>query len=128
MLILGDLESCVLEHLWVAGALDVKAVHRAIGPPRGIKPNTVQSTMERLFRKGLLARDKVGHAYVYRPIVTREQLSTRIIGEVAEQLAGGEPNVMLSAFVSVAEKEGDDALAQLEAMIAERRRVAGGKP
>lgn len=121
MLVLGDLETAVLQHLWAVGPLDVKGVHRAVGTARGITLNTVQSTLERLFRKELLERDKVSHAYVYRPVVTREELSTRVIGQVADQLAGGEPSVMLSAFVSVAEREGDDALAQLEALIAERR-------
>ena len=127
MLVLGDLETAVLEHLWSVGSADVKGVHRAIGKARGITLNTVQSTMERLFRKKLLERDKVSHAYVYRPVVTREELSTRVIGDVAEQLAGGEPSVMLSAFVSVAEREGDDALAQLEALIAERRNAQRGE-
>ena len=126
VLVLGELESAVLEHLWSQGAEDVKGVHRALGLSRGIKLNTVQSTMERLYRKGLLTRDKVSHAYVYRAGVTREQLSTRVIGEVVDQLAGGEPNVMLSAFVSLAEREGDDALAQLEALIAQRRMANQG--
>jgi predicted transcriptional regulator len=59
---LGELESAVLERLWSAGPEDVKAVHQAVGARRGITLNTVQSTMERLYRKGLLARDKVSHA------------------------------------------------------------------
>ena len=125
VLIVGELEAAVLEHLWSNGAENVKSVHRALGVRRGIKLNTVQSTMERLYRKDLLAREKVSHAYVYRAAVTREQLSTRVIGEVMDQLSHGQPNVMLSAFVSLAEREGDDALAQLEALIAERRNHAG---
>lgn len=125
VLVLGELEAAVLEHLWSQGPTDVKGVHRALGIVRGIKLNTVQSTMERLFRKDLLARDKVSHAYVYRAKLTREQLSTEVIGQVVEQLSQGQPNVMLSAFVSLAEREGDEALAQLEALIAERRRQGG---
>jgi predicted transcriptional regulator len=130
VLVLGELESAVLEHLWSNGVEDVKAVHRALGIQRGIKLNTVQSTMERLFRKGLLGRDKVSHAYVYRAKVSREQLSTRVIGEVVQQLSGGESHVMLSAFVSLAERDGDEALAKLEALVAEkmaeRRKTKGG--
>ena len=122
VLVLGELEAAVLEHLWSYGAEDVKSVHRALGLRRGIKLNTVQSTMERLYRKRLLTREKVSHAYVYQAGVTREQLSTRVIGEVVEQLSHGQPNVMLSAFVSLAEREGDDGLAKLEALIAERRK------
>jgi len=127
--VLGELESAVLEHLWARGAEGVKGVHQAIGLRRGIKLNTVQSTMERLFRKGLLGRDKVSHAYVYRTEVSREQLSTQVIGEVMEQLSGGESSVMLSAFVNLAEREGDEALAALEALIAQKRNPSkGGAP
>ena len=88
---------------------------------QGIKQNTVQSTMDRLFRKGLLDREKVSHAFVYRPAVSREELSTQVLGDVLETLAGGETGVMLSAFVNIAEREGDDALAQLEELIAKKR-------
>ena len=56
---LGELETAVLEHVWGRGPCDVKAVHRSLGVRRGITLNTVQSAMERLFKKGLLARDKV---------------------------------------------------------------------
>lgn len=121
-LIVGDLERAVMEELWSGGASSVKAMHRKLGKQRGIKANTVQSAMDRLHRKGLLEREKVSHAFVYEPAVSREELSTRVIGEVLETLAGGETGVMLSAFVNLAEREGDDALAQLEELIAAKRR------
>ena len=54
---LGDLELAVLEVLWQTDRADAKAVHSALGSARGIGLNTVQSTLERLFRKQLLARE-----------------------------------------------------------------------
>ncbi|MBN4059016.1 BlaI/MecI/CopY family transcriptional regulator [Endomicrobium sp. AH-315-J14] len=121
MLVLGELEVLVLEHLWSRGPEHVKSVFAALGVRRGIKLNTVQSTMERLYRKNLLSREKVSHAFVYRAEVTREQLSTRVIGEAVDQLSHGQTNVMLSAFVSLAEKEGEQALVELEELIAKSR-------
>ncbi len=121
-LVVGELEAAVMEHLWQSGPVSVKAVHRALGTQRGIKLNTVQSTMDRLFRKGMLERDKVSHAFVYRPALSREELSTRVIGEFLETVAGGHTGVMLSAFVNLAEREGEEALAQLEALIQSKRR------
>jgi predicted transcriptional regulator len=121
-LMVGELERAVMEQLWQNGPASVKGVHRALGDRRGIKPNTVQSTMDRLFRKGLLRREKVSHAFVYQPAVSREELSTQIIGEVLDTLAGGETGVMLNAFVNLAEREGDDVLAKLEELITHKRR------
>jgi predicted transcriptional regulator len=121
-LVIGALEMAVMEHLWTSGSASVKGVYGALGSRRGIKQNTVQSTMDRLYRKDLLERDKVSHAFVYRPAVSREELSTKVIGEVLDTLAGGETGVMLSAFANLAQREGDEALAALEKLITQKRR------
>jgi predicted transcriptional regulator len=122
---LGELETAVLERLWADGPADVKSVHQAIGASRRITLNTVQSTMERLYRKRLLARDKVSHAYVYRPQVTRQDLVAAAVNEVIERLGQGRTAPVLSAFVDVAARAGSDSLARLEKLVAERR--ASGK-
>ena len=118
---LGELELAVLEELWSHGPLDTKAVHRAIGTRRGIGLNTVQSTLERLFRKQLLEREKVSHAYVYAPAVQREELMERLIEEVVETFSNGRTEPMLIAFVDLAAKVDDENLSRLEQLIAERR-------
>ncbi|SRR6266508_551901 len=120
---LGELETAVLEHVWAAGPSDVKAVHRSVGAPRGITLNTVQSTMERLFRKGLLSREKVSHAYVYSPRHTREELGTRMIEEVVSRLLKGEAVPVLEAFVDLAARTDEANLDRLERLIAERRKT-----
>jgi len=56
--------------LWHGGEGAAKAVHKGLGQARGITLNTIQSTLKRLFEKGLLSRDKVSHAHVYRPRVS----------------------------------------------------------
>lgn len=122
---LGDLETAVLEHVWAKGPSDVKAVHRTLGARRGITLNTVQSTMERLFRKGLLAREKVSHAYVYSPRHTREELGARVVEEVVSRLLKGEAVPVLEAFVDLAARTDAANLDRLERLIAERRK--GGR-
>lgn len=121
---LGDLEAAVMQHLWTQGASDVKAVHRAVGERRAITLNTVQSTMERLHKKGLLLRDKVSHAFVYAPVVSRERYGADLVRDVVESVLGKGAGPMLSAFVDVTARTGDDALAKLESLVAERRRAS----
>lgn len=120
---LGELETAVLEHVWTAGPSDVKAVHRTLGSRRKITLNTVQSTMERLFRKGLLAREKVSHAYVYSPRQTREELGARVVEEVVSRLLQGEAVPVLEAFVDLAARTDAENLDRLERLIAERRKA-----
>ena len=121
---LGELELAVLEELWTHDALDAKAVHRIIGIRRGISLNTVQSTLERLFRKQLLRREKVSHAYLYTSALRREDLMERLIKEVVDTFSHGSSEPMLTAFVDLAAQVDEENLAKLERMIAERRAQA----
>jgi predicted transcriptional regulator len=125
--LLGDLELAVMDHLWTHGPEDVKAVHAAVGKKRRITLNTVQSTMERLHRKGLLDREKVSHAYVYTPRLSREAFGSRVVEEVVAQVLGGETEPMLAAFVDVAARAGSEKLERLERLIAKHRLEHGRK-
>lgn len=120
--LLGELETAVMVHLWAGGDGDAKAVHAALGEARGITLNTIQSTLKRLFEKGLLARDKVSHAHVYRVDVTRAEFHRDLLGELVGELMDREGDVMVSAFVDLAERAGPEHLARLEALVAERMR------
>lgn len=122
---LGDLELTVLEDVWANAPTDAKGSHGRIGAQRAITVNTVQSTLERLYRKGLLMRDKVSHAYAYRPAVSRRELVGRLVESTIRRVAGNSPDAMLAAFVDLASRAGDDHLALLEALIAERRAASG---
>lgn len=118
---LGELESAVMEYLWSGGDGEAKAAHKVLGKRRGITVNTIQSTLKRLYNKALLERDKVSHAHVYRPRVSREEFQRGLLDQVVTELMAGQASAMVSAFVDLTERAGPEHLAQLEAMVAERR-------
>ena len=118
---LGELETAVMEHLWTGADGEAKAVHRALGKARGITLNTVQSTLKRLYEKGLLARDKVSHAHVYRVRLTREDFHRGLLDHLVGDLLRRETGMLVQAFVDLTERAGPDHLAALEAAIARRR-------
>lgn len=122
VLSLGELERAVLEHLWSAGRGDAKDVHAAIGRVRGITLNTIQSTLKRLFEKGLLRRDKVSHAHVYLPAIGREEFERAALDRTIAHVLGQKPDAMIAAFVDLTARAGDEHLARLEALVAARRR------
>lgn len=109
-----------MEYLWREGSADVKAVHRSIGSERGITLNTIQSTIKRLHSKGLLARRKVSHAYIYSPAQTRAEFHRDVLNQVVVALMDGEPDAMLAAFVDVTERAGPEHLERLEQLVASR--------
>jgi len=57
-MILGDLEKRVLQYLWEVAEADAKQVHGALTQSQGGSLNTIQSTLDRLFKKKLLTRQK----------------------------------------------------------------------
>ncbi|MDX8395791.1 MAG: BlaI/MecI/CopY family transcriptional regulator [Mariprofundaceae bacterium] len=118
---LGKLEMAVLEHLWMLKSGSAKGVYQNIGTQRGISLNTIQSTLDRLFKKQLLSREKVSHAYVYSPSVQRGELMAQLIGDVVETLSGEKEDYLLSAFVDYAVRIDESNLDRLEQLIAQRR-------
>lgn len=122
---LGALETSVLNHLWDERELAAKEVHERLARERDITLSTVQSTIERLCKKGLVDRTKVSHAFRYRPVVGRETVLQRLVGEVADQLGQVWTRPALSNFLDMAERMDDTALDALERMIQQRRAQRG---
>ncbi|MFZ9887637.1 MAG: BlaI/MecI/CopY family transcriptional regulator [Myxococcota bacterium] len=118
---LGDLELAVLEHLWATGEADVQETHAAVGQRRGISPNTVGSALERLYRKGLLDREKVSHAYRYRASLDREAFRARKVVEAAGGLQALGKSGLLAAFVDLLAESDEQALRELESLIRRKR-------
>jgi len=118
---LGDLEIAVLEDIWRFGASDAKTVYARVGRSRSITLNTVQSTLERLFRKRILQREKISHAYEYSAKLSRSELIHKMVESTVRRVAGPQPDALLSAFADLAARADDDQLKRLEEMIARRR-------
>ena len=118
--VLGDLEQKVMKILWATHPLAVRDVKARLGK----KPayTTVMTTLDRLFKKGLLRREKDGLVFVYAPAIDRAEYQRRVVeaavGPLLEQGAGP----VLAAFVDVAAGASERHLAELEALIAARRR------
>jgi len=117
---LGELESSLLEHLWAAGSATARSAHEDIGQSRGISLNTIQSTLDRLHRKGLLERRKVSRAFHYSASVTRASLLAALVAEAAVRFGEDRPTAM-SALVDAAQQLDDAALDELERVIEARR-------
>ncbi|MEN8259583.1 MAG: BlaI/MecI/CopY family transcriptional regulator [Pseudomonadota bacterium] len=127
-LYLGELEMAVLDFIWRSGPVDAKTAHKVLEPDRGISLNTIQSTLERLFKKKLLRREKISHAFVYRAALDRQALMGKMIDNVVSTVAKGDFEGMLGAFVGIAARGGDAHLDRLERLIAEYRHSRNKEP
>jgi predicted transcriptional regulator len=122
--VLGPLETRLLELLWTERrAATVNHLRRALP---GLAYTTIMTTMDRLYRKGLLLRDKDGRAYAYAPRYTRAELLRELIsGQIADLLgAAGEGTALLSTLVRTVGRTDAALLDELDALVqAERLRL-----
>jgi predicted transcriptional regulator len=123
--VLGDLETRVMNILWADNPLAVRDVKARLKGTK-LAYTTVMTTLDRLYRKGLLARTKNGLAFVYLPAMDRDEYHRRVVhAALAPLLAQGAGPVM-AAFVDAAAGADDDNLAELERLIAARRKRPQG--
>ena len=64
--------------------LSVHDVHEALD--RVLAYTTVMTTLDRLFKKGLLSREQSGRAYVYQPRLARHQLAVQMVSSLVEDI------------------------------------------
>lgn len=123
---LGELEKLVLQYLWNTPEADAKQVHGVLGLSRGNSLNTIQSTLDRLFKKSLLSRTKQGHAYCYRAKVDRETLLARLITNVTSDFVEAGEHSLIAAFNSTSANLDDAQLDTLEKLIEQQRKLRKG--
>jgi len=119
--VLGDLEERLMEILWEAGPLSVREVKAHLGRSK-LAYTTVMTTLDRLFKKGLLARTKNGIAFVYQPAIDRAEYQRRVVHAALAPLLEQGAGPVLAAFVDAAAGSDTDNLDRLEQLIAARRR------
>lgn len=119
---LGELELAVLDRLWEGDEADVLEIHASIGKRRGITANTVGSALERLYRKKLVTRAKVSHAYRYRPSISHDEFRARKLIDAAGGVKELASEGLLAAFVEVVADTRGQALSRLEALIRLKRK------
>lgn len=119
---LGELEKLLLNYLWKEKLADVKKVHGYFEQTRGGSLNTIQSTLDRLYKKGLLNRTKCGYAYSYSPAVERKELLGSLITDITQELAKNDSDAVLEAFIDISTQLDDKSLQRLEDLIATRKK------
>ncbi|MCV6614432.1 MAG: BlaI/MecI/CopY family transcriptional regulator [Cellvibrionaceae bacterium] len=96
---LGPREIEVLKVLWRSDtALPAQAVLAELAQ-QGLSLSTVQSTLERLNRKGLLRRSKVSRAYHYRAAVAQSAVIGCLLSDISSQISDGQLAPMISGFM-----------------------------
>jgi len=78
------LELLCLSALWTLEEGDVKSVRQMVAQSRPLAYTTIMTVLDRLVRKGMLARRKAGRRYVYAPQATRDAARRAAVRELLD--------------------------------------------
>ena len=121
---LGALEREVMAVVWKAGEINVREA--SVRLETAVAYTTVMTTMDRLFKKRLLARRKVGRAFLYSATATRDEMEGAVATELMQTLLqrhGREPLPLLSSLVDAVSDRDRALLDELERLLREKRRA-----
>ena len=112
-----DREIEILKVLWELGEGSVRDVHAKLLDESGLHFNTIQTQLRIMDDKHLVSHRLEGRTFIYKPLCTREQVSSRFLHKVFD---GALDQLMLSMLS--AEKLGSTELTELEQLIADARK------
>lgn len=112
---LGHREREVLEIVWAEGSGTVEEVSRRL--PIQLAYTTVMTTLDRLFKKGLLRREKHDRAFRYSPAVSPREVESLRARALVDRFFDATPagkDVLLSCLVDALGEYDNAILDQLE--------------
>src|SRR5262249_39219990 len=80
--------------LWPLSEGTVRQIQQRLASSRPRAYTTIMTIMDRLARKGVVTRRKVGRAYLYRPTLTPEEARAHAIEQVVEGFFAGSPEAL----------------------------------
>lgn len=107
----GELQTQVMAVLWRLERATVEDVRRALPPRHRGAYTTVQTTLQRLFDRGLLGRTKEGHAFVYTPALTE---GDHVSLSVEQAFAGASREARHAALAQLIGGLGDDEFTEIQ--------------
>jgi BlaI family penicillinase repressor len=122
----GELEAAVLSALWKLGKASARDIHTQVGEPAGLAYTTVAKVLDRLCIKKLVARERLGKAFVYRPSISRARVEHARASTSIRQLLGDEPRPAIANLVDAVVAIDPDLLDELARVVAQRRRSRRG--
>jgi len=121
---LGSLERQVMDIVWQPGDFTVREVQSRLGRP--VAYTTVMTTLDRLFKKGLVTRTRAGRAFVYTAAQSRQEIEADVAGGMLSGLLSTGPEsampILSNLIDAVSRQDGGlDMLSALEALVRDKR-------
>ena len=83
--------------LWDKGKATVQQIHDVLAEPKPAYTTTL-TVMQILTKKGIVDFDRVGKAYVYKPVLSREDYIGGFMNDACDNVFGGSMRSFFSFF------------------------------
>jgi predicted transcriptional regulator len=120
---MGHLEITVMEIVWAHGESSVHDVAQKLDRP--LAYTTVMTTLDRLYKKGLLDRRKFDRAFLYAPRLTRAEWERKRTGDFLTSFLNGSEasgDLLISCLVDAFVEQDAALLDELERKIRSKRK------
>ncbi len=124
---LTELQLAILAILWGRGEATSRQVREALEPDRSLALTTVATLLSRLEKRGVVAHRRSGRSYVFRATVSRSEVRSAMVRDLAENLFDGDPIALLDHLLS--DGSGPDAgeLARMRQILEEAEDGSAGE-
>jgi predicted transcriptional regulator len=124
--VLGDLEARVMRAVWQIGTpAPARAVHERVQGEHDVALLTVVTVLNKLTRKGLLARRQRGGLLHYEARMSHDAFLAHASRRVVEGILALAPQAVAASFVDVVADRSPEQLAELQRLIRRRMKEGG---
>ena len=97
---LGELQHAIMRILWLQEEATVAEVHKALHEERGLAPTTIATMLRKMEDKGVVDHRVEGRHFIYRPVVSEDEVRSSMVGELLDRLFAGDPAALVSHLVA----------------------------
>jgi predicted transcriptional regulator len=96
---LSDAQIEIMQAVWQRGEVTVSEVWQAIATRRPVARNTVFTVMDRLEKRGWLAKKSIGNTHLYRPTVSQRATLGDVVQRFVETVFGGSTDSLVMTLL-----------------------------
>jgi BlaI family transcriptional regulator, penicillinase repressor len=119
-IILTRQELQIMKVIWEQGAASVKEVCDTISKRKATAYTTILTLMGILEGKGALVHTRAGRAYIYKPLLTRQQATRNHVHDVLNRFFDGKPEKLIENVLEN-EVKGSEKLGSAKNLLESRR-------
>jgi len=115
---LTDLQFAIMRILWERGEATVLEVQNGLRPDRDLAQTTIATLLSRLEKRSVVEHRLDGRQFVYRPLVSEQEVRRSMVSELTELLFDGSSEALMTHLLRSREMNAGD-LDRVKRMIAE---------